>query len=127
MLPVSVVARISYRRVFVMMIPTARGIDHIGYTVPNLEGAVEFFTTHLGGELAFYAGPFWDPDGDWMQTNVDLDRTTSLGLAMVRMGADTNIELFQYTSPEQTTVMPPNSDHGGRHFAIYVDDIQAAG
>jgi len=109
-----------------MGIPTARGIDHIGYTVPNLEEAVEFFTTHLGGDLIFYAGPFSDPDGDWMQTNLDVDRTTSLRLAMVRMGADTNIELFQYSSPDQNTVTPRNSDYGGRHFAIYVDDIYAA-
>jgi len=109
-----------------MAIPTARGIDHVGYTVPNLEEAVAFFTEVLGGELVFYAGPFSDPDGNWMQTNLDVDPSTSLRLAMIRMGADTNIELFQYYAPDQNTVMPRNSDHGGRHFAIYVDDIHAA-
>jgi catechol 2,3-dioxygenase-like lactoylglutathione lyase family enzyme len=109
-----------------MAIPTARSIDHVGYTVPDIEQAVEFFTEVLGGELVFYAGPFSDPDGDWMTTNLDVDRRTRLRLAMVRMGADTNVELFQYEAVDQNTVMPKNSDHGGRHIAIYVDDIAAA-
>jgi catechol 2,3-dioxygenase-like lactoylglutathione lyase family enzyme len=37
-----------------------------------------------------------------------------------------NIELFQYSSPDQKTVTPKNSDVGGYHIAFYVDDIKAA-
>jgi catechol 2,3-dioxygenase-like lactoylglutathione lyase family enzyme len=107
-------------------IPTARGVDHVGYTVPDLQQAVDFFVDLLGGEVVFYAGPFSDPDGDWMTTNLDVDRNASLRFAMIRLGADTCVELFQYASPDQSPVPPRNSDAGGRHIAIYVDDIEAA-
>ncbi len=107
-------------------IPSARGIDHLGYTVPDLEQAVRFFTEVLGGQAVFYAGPFSDPDGSWMATNLDVDRRCSLRFAMVRMGADTSVELFEYEAPDQSRVSPRNSDVGGRHIAIYVDDINAA-
>jgi catechol 2,3-dioxygenase-like lactoylglutathione lyase family enzyme len=107
-------------------IPTARGVDHVGYTVPDLEQAVAFFTGVLGGQLVFYAGPFADPGGDWMATNLEVDRDASLKFAMIRLGADTNVELFQYEVDDQSTAPPRNCDVGGRHIAIYVDDINAA-
>jgi catechol 2,3-dioxygenase-like lactoylglutathione lyase family enzyme len=109
-----------------MAIPTARSIDHVGYTVPDLAQAVAFFVDVLGGELIFYAGPFSDPDGDWMATNLEVERTASLRLAMIRMGADTNVELFQYNVSDQDPTPPRNCDVSGRHIAIYVDDIHAA-
>ena len=45
---------------------------------------------------------------------------------MVRCGAGSNIELFQYTSPDQRNMTPKNSDIGGMHIALYVDDVQKA-
>jgi catechol 2,3-dioxygenase-like lactoylglutathione lyase family enzyme len=109
-----------------MAIPTARSVDHVGYTVPDLAQAVGFFTEVLGGQVVFYAGPFSDPDGNWMTTNLDVERQARLRFAMIRMGADTNVELFQYTASDQNLTPPRNSDVGGRHIAIYVDDIRAA-
>ena len=109
-----------------MAIPTLRAIDHVGYTVPDIEAAVAFFVDVLGGELVFYAGPFSDPDGDWMATNLDVEPQAKLLLAMVRMGADTNVELFQYWVSDQSLTPPRNCDVGGRHIALYVDDLRAA-
>ena len=37
-----------------------------------------------------------------------------------------NIELFQYQSPDQAKTLPKNSDFGGHHIALYVDDIDKA-
>jgi len=37
-----------------------------------------------------------------------------------------NIELFQYSAPDQRDAIPRNSDIGGHHLAFYVDDIDAA-
>jgi hypothetical protein len=37
-----------------------------------------------------------------------------------------NIELFQYSAPDQRREIPKNSDIGGHHIAFYVDDIAAA-
>ena len=109
-----------------MGIPTARGVDHVGYTVPDLAQAVDFFTQVLGGQIVFYAGPFEDRDGNWMTTNLEVDRNASLRFAMVRLGADTNVELFQYEVDHQPTLPAKNSDVSGRHIAIYVDDLDAA-
>jgi hypothetical protein len=45
-------------------------------------------------------------------------------ITLVRCSYGSNIELFQYSSPDQKTVTPKNSDVGGYHIAFYVDDIK---
>jgi catechol 2,3-dioxygenase-like lactoylglutathione lyase family enzyme len=45
---------------------------------------------------------------------------------MMRCGNGSNIELFQYESPDQQNAIPKNSDIGGHHIAFYVEDINAA-
>jgi catechol 2,3-dioxygenase-like lactoylglutathione lyase family enzyme len=35
-------------------------------------------------------------------------------------------EVFSYEAPDQATTPPRNSDVGGHHVALYVDDIDAA-
>lgn len=107
-------------------IPTARNVDHIAFTVPDLGSAVDFFTRVLGGELIYQLGPVEDPDGDWMARQLNVDARASCEVAMVRLGPVTNVELFQYRAAGQSTRLPRNSDWGGHHLAIYVDDIGAA-
>ncbi len=43
---------------------------------------------------------------------------------LIRHGA--NLELFEYSSPDQNTQVPKNSDIGGHHLAFYVDDFDQA-
>ena len=45
---------------------------------------------------------------------------------MMRCGQGANIELFQYSAPDQKGEPPRNSDVGGHHIAFYVKDIKAA-
>lgn len=106
-------------------IPTLRSVDHAAYTVPDLEQAVAFFVNHLGGELVFHDGPFTG-DGDEMRQRLNVDPKAQCRLAMLRVGPTMNIELFRYDAPEQRTEPPRNSDIGGHHLALYVDDIDAA-
>src|SRR5258708_18331470 len=47
-------------------------------------------------------------------------------ISMVRCGYGSNIELFQYQSPDQAKTLPKNSDIGGHHIALYADDIDKA-
>jgi catechol 2,3-dioxygenase-like lactoylglutathione lyase family enzyme len=47
-------------------------------------------------------------------------------IRLLRCGFGSNIELFHYTAPDQQVVRPRNSDIGGHHIAIHVDDIAAA-
>ncbi|WP_051580537.1 VOC family protein [Pseudonocardia acaciae] len=105
-------------------VPTLRSVDHVAFTVPDLDDAVRFFTEHLGGRLVFTDGPFTGPAA--MRTRLDVHPDASCRLAMIRLGRTMNLELFEYTSPDQRTTPPANSDIGGHHLAFYVDDIDAA-
>ena len=106
-------------------IPTLRSVDHVAFTVPELDEAVAFFVDHVGGELIFKDGPFVDPDGDTMARCLDVHPRASCVLAMVRLGR-LNLELFQYSAPDRSQRQPRNSDIGGHHLAVYVDDVDAA-
>src|SRR5262249_57900444 len=107
-------------------IPTMVGVDHIGMTVPKLKDGIEFFTKVLGCEYVYTAGPFADPKGKWMETNLAVDAGASTTLAMVRCGPSQNIELFEYTANDQVNTPPKNSDVGGSHLAFYVTDLKQA-
>lgn len=108
-------------------LPGMRGVDHIGLTVPNLVEAEEFFSDVLGCEKATSFGPFRDDAGTFMQDLLDVDpRAVIEQITLMRCGFGSNIELFKYTAPDQKEVRPRNSDIGGHHIAIYVDDINAA-
>lgn len=108
-------------------IPGVRGIDHIGFTVPDIDQGVEFFHEVLGCEEAMRFGPFSDDKGTFMQDLVDVHpRAVIKQIAMMRCGEGSNIELFQYSAPDQNTKLPRNSDHGSFHIAFYVHDIKAA-
>jgi catechol 2,3-dioxygenase-like lactoylglutathione lyase family enzyme len=107
-------------------VPTLRAVDHCAYTVPDLEGAVDFFVDHFGAELVFYDGPFLDEKFDGMRRRLNVDPRAQCRIAMIRIGKHHNVELFEYAAPEQNSVLPHNSDIGGHHLAFYVDDIDAA-
>src|SRR4030095_14854490 len=42
------------------------------------------------------------------------------------LGDQAVLEVFSYSSPDQWPVVPRNSDIGGHHVALYVDDLDAA-
>jgi catechol 2,3-dioxygenase-like lactoylglutathione lyase family enzyme len=108
-------------------IPTLRGHDHTGITVPDIKAATDFFVNVIGCKDAMSFGPFADEKGDFMQQLLNVNpRAVIHRITLVRCGSGSNIELFQYSSPDQKNMTPKNSDIGGYHIAFYVDDIQAA-
>lgn len=107
-------------------IPTARSVHHVGFTVPNLDAAIEFFTEVLGCELLFRTGPFEDPEGDFMSRNLNVDAEASLNVAMLRCGPVTNLELLEWDAPTQAQEHPRNSDIGASHLAFHVTDMTEA-
>jgi catechol 2,3-dioxygenase-like lactoylglutathione lyase family enzyme len=108
-------------------IPGLRGHDHTGITVPDVKVATAFFTDVLGCTHAMSFGPFSDDKGTFMQDVVNVNpRAVIDEISMVRCGYGSNIELFQYQSPDQSKTLPKNSDIGGHHIALYVDDIDKA-
>ncbi len=108
-------------------IPGMRGHDHTGITVPDMKQAVSFFTDVVGCEKAMSFGPFADDKGTFMQDVLGVDPKAVIEeITQVRCGFGSNIELFKYTSPDQKDATPKNSDIGGYHIALYVDDVKAA-
>lgn len=107
-------------------IPGLRGIEHIGVTVPDLEAATRFFVEVLGCEAFFDSGPMSSDDDDRMTSLLNVHpRAVIHRMRHVRCGHGSNIELFEYTAPDQQTERPRNSDMGGHHLAFYSDDFDA--
>ncbi|WP_256789755.1 VOC family protein [Frankia sp. AvcI1] len=107
-------------------IPGANAVHHVAYTVPDLDQAVRFFTEALGAELLYVQGPVEDPTGDWMTRKLGVAADARAHVAMLRLGAVTNLELFEYAAPDQRRQIPRNSDWGGHHLAIHVEDVDLA-
>jgi catechol 2,3-dioxygenase-like lactoylglutathione lyase family enzyme len=107
-------------------LPGLRGGDHLGITVPRLEEAVKFFVDVIGCEAFYRLGPF-KADNDWMQVHLNVNPRAEIPqIRVVRCGHGINLEIFEYTSPDQNRTLPRNSDIGGHHLAFYVDDMAKA-
>ena len=97
---------------------SARHVDHVGITVPDLDAAIRFFENALGADLLWKLGPF-----DETPTGVKI---RSINLAMLRLGPNINVELMVFDADGQRRTMPSNIDYGATHVAFFVDDIDAA-
>jgi len=107
-------------------LPGLTRVDHIGFTVPDLEEATRFLVDVLGCEYMYTLGPFRD-DGDWMTEHLNVDRRAVMQeLHFFRCGGAAIFEVFQYAAPDQRIEQPRNSDIGGHHVALYVEDLDAA-
>ena len=107
-------------------IPGMRGIDHIGFTVPDLDEAEAFLVGVLGA-VPVYTLPGKRADDDWMQVQIGVDpRTEIREIRFYRLGNGSNLEVFQYDAADGQAPQPRNSDIGGHHLALYVDDMDAA-
>lgn len=107
-------------------IPGLCGTDHIGFTVPDLDQAVDFFVNVVGCRAFYSLGPFASDD-DWMQVQLGVHpRAKITRMRLLRCANGSNFELFEYEAPDQNRDPPKNSDVGGHHLAFYVDDMDAA-
>jgi catechol 2,3-dioxygenase-like lactoylglutathione lyase family enzyme len=108
-------------------LPGLTGVDHIGFTVPDLEEARRFLVDVLGCEYMYSLGPFLDDGGDWMAAHLNVDpRAVMRQLHFFRCGGRAVFEVFQYEAPNQDPEQPRNSDIGGHHVALYVEDLDEA-
>lgn len=109
-----------------MPIPGLRGLEHVGFTVPDLEEATRFFVEVIGCTHIYSLGPLKGGDG-WMRRHLNVsDDAVVRELRFFRCGHGSNFEIFEYEAPGQRTEPPLNSDVGGHHLAFYVDDFGAA-
>jgi len=109
-----------------MGIPGLTRLDHIGFTVPDLDAATTWLVDVLGCEFMYALGPF-ESDGDWMHEHMNVHpRTVMRRLHFFRCAGQAIFEVFQYEAPDQQPAPPRNSDIGGHHVALYVDDLDTA-
>ena len=114
-------------------IPGLQHVDHAALTVPNLDEAVAFYCEVIGGTELYRLGPFDDAlipameDGrSWTEAHVNV-AGAHLTIAMLQVGPNLMLELFQYDQPADRSAIPPrNCDLGGHHLAFKVADLDAA-
>jgi catechol 2,3-dioxygenase-like lactoylglutathione lyase family enzyme len=107
-------------------VPGLAGVEHIGLTVPDLEAATDFFRDVLAAETLYDIGPFESAD-DWMANHLAVHPRARINkLRVLRLANGPVLELFEFTSPDQSTRMPRNSDFGDWHLAFYVADMDKA-
>lgn len=105
--------------------PAARGLHHIGLTVPDLGEATRFLVDHLGCEACFTT-PSDLPATPAEAAKLNIAAGAELrGIAMLR-ARGVFIELFEYRIDGQRLTPPANTDIGAAHLAFEVDGIEAA-
>jgi catechol 2,3-dioxygenase-like lactoylglutathione lyase family enzyme len=103
-----------------------RGIDHFGFTVPDLAEAHRFLIDVLGA-AHIYTLSGKRGDGDWMRSHLGVHpRTIIREIRFYRLESGSNLEVFEYEPADGQAAQPRNSDLGGHHLALYVDDLDAA-
>ncbi|MEV0373128.1 VOC family protein [Streptomyces sp. NPDC050636] len=75
-------------------VPTMMGLDHVGYSVRDLESAVELLEGSLGGKRIL--GSVTEADESFMLRQFEEAVSVRMKMAMVRIGEHTNIELFEH-------------------------------
>ena len=113
--------------------PEFVAVDHVSWTVPDLEAAVAFYTQTFGATVMYKIGPIDSADipkdeqgRDWMETHVGV-KGARLTLAMLQLAPNLKFQLVQYDKPSERREDPPrNCDRGGHHIAFLVKDVKAA-
>ena len=109
-----------------MSLPGLTRLDHVGFTVPDLEEAHRFLVDVLGCEFLYELGPYGGHGDDWMSRHLRVDDTATMVNRWYRCGDRAVLEVFAYDAPDQRCEPPRNSDVGGHHVALYVEDLDAA-
>lgn len=113
--------------------PNFLSVDHVSWTVPDLEAALAFYRDVIGATELYRLGPLdaadmpVDAQGrDWMATHVNVPGAR-LTLVMMQLTPNMKFQLVQYDKPaDRRQDVPRNCDRGGHHLALQVDDVDAA-
>lgn len=106
------------------MTTSFKKIDHINIVVRDLEKAKQFFL-----DLGFIADPQKEGElaGTWIEQVTKLKNAKGYYCTLSLPDAQTNLELIQYDSPddsEDPLISKPNHV-GFRHIAFLVEDIES--
>jgi catechol 2,3-dioxygenase-like lactoylglutathione lyase family enzyme len=102
------------------------GMEHVGFTVPDLDEAVRFFEKALGAVTAIETGPVV-ADNAYMARRLGVPEHCRIeNIKVLRCGNGANLELFEYSGEPQQSALKRNSEVGGFHLAFQVDDAVVA-
>ncbi len=105
-----------------------RWVDHVGLTVPNVEEATRFFEEAFGATIVYDTHPRGSEPiaGPEIEQMVGIaPGSTLVTFRMLQLPHGPGIELFEYSTVDPRPPLTP-ADVGVQHFAVYVDDIDAA-
>jgi glyoxylase I family protein len=113
--------------------PRFLSVDHVSWTVSNLEAALQFYCGVMGAQELFRLGPLDAADlppgadgRDWMASHLGVPEAR-LTLVMLKLTGNLNFQLVQYDKPaHRSQALPRNCDRGGHHLALKVDDVDKA-
>lgn len=106
----------------------ARGMDHVGITVQDLEAATRFFQEAFGAEVVYDSVAKEDPsvEGEDPESILRVTKGTTISaVRMLNLQYGPGLELFEMHGPDQSSPVRA-SDYGLQHFAVYVADIDEA-
>jgi catechol 2,3-dioxygenase-like lactoylglutathione lyase family enzyme len=103
------------------------GMQHVGFTVPDLDQAVRFFETMFGAVQCLSTGLI-DVDDTYMVRRLGVPGNRRIeDIRVLRVGNGTNLEIFKYSGElESDEPLKRNSQPGGFHLAFQVDDCNTA-
>ncbi|QYB00313.1 VOC family protein (plasmid) [Rhodococcus sp. USK10] len=102
-------------------VPGLKWVDHVAFTVPDLDDATRLFIDLFGAEELYRSTR--GPDASFMPEHFGVPEDAHLELRMLRLPPNLNIELFQWWSTDRTPTFPRMSDAGGHHLCFVVDDV----
>jgi catechol 2,3-dioxygenase-like lactoylglutathione lyase family enzyme len=102
-------------------LPGLQYVDHVAFTVPDLDDATRLFTVLFGAEELYRSTR--GPDVAVMPEHFGVPADAHLELRMLRLPPNLNVELFQWWSEDRSPVFPRASDAGGHHLCFVVDDV----
>lgn len=102
-------------------LPGLQYVDHVAFTVPDLDDAARLFTDLLGAEELYRSTR--GPDAAVMPEHFGVPADAHLELRMFRLPPNLNVELFQWWSADRSPTFPRASDAGGHHLCFVVDDV----
>lgn len=106
-------------------LPGRLSVDHVGYTVPDLEQALDLFINAFGCELVFMGGPYDDAGYIW--PGDDKPAETPMRCALLTHCGTMNIELLEYNNPSQENAVSPRPcERGGAHICFFSENIEEA-
>lgn len=106
----------------------ARGINHIGLTVPDIEIATAFFKEALDGRIAYDSQTKMDEPrgGQFVKHVLGLENGAEIVKKRMMVFNDgPNIEMFEFVYANQKNAVNLQ-DIGYTHISFYVDDFEAS-